>query len=105
MLVKIDIKSQGNFLFEIKEGMVPVFSFNLTSMGFTRSITTQKYGIHNFCFKNQGSARARIGFQIVLGSKANDYSSPADNDELLAALENQGKIAEEFIQDIVLENT
>lgn len=80
------MKSQGNFVFDIKEGMVPIFSFNLTAMAFTRSITTQKYGIHNFCFRNVGSNKARIAFQISIGSRANDYGSAAGSDDLLSAL-------------------
>lgn len=84
--------------------MLPVLVLNLNRIAFTRSLTTQRYGIHNFCFLNQGP-KARIGFQISIGHQANDFGSPVANDDLVGALLNQGRIAEEFIGEIVRENS
>ena len=95
-MVQIDIKSEGNFTFEFKEGMLPVSVFNLTPIAFTKSVTTQRYGIHFFCFLNTGRT-AKIAFQISIGHRAKDYGSPVGGDDLVGALSNQGRIAEEFI--------
>ncbi len=62
-------------------------------MGFTRSLTTQRYGIHQFCFSNTGEHRSSIALQIAIGSQANDYGSAVGGDDLIQSLVNQGKIA------------
>ena len=74
-------------------------------MGFTKSVTTQRYGTHRFCFINRDSIAHKISMQIVAGKQANDYGSAVDGEDLIGALQNQAKIAQEFIQDIVKENT
>lgn len=103
-LVKVDLKTRGNFLFEFKEGLMPILSAELNSTGLTRSMTTQRFGLHNFCFTNRGY-KSSIAFQISIGTKANDFGSAVDGDDLVKGLRNQARIAEEFIGDIVRENT
>lgn len=78
--------------------MIPIVSMKLERMGFTKSLTTQKYGIHHFCFFNSGSQTSTIALQISIGSRAGDYGSAVGGDDLVQALVNQGKIAEEFIE-------
>ncbi len=85
--------------------MLPILTENIVNMGFTKSFTTQRYGSHNFCFLNQESASSKIGLQIAVGKHANDYGSAVGGDDLIGALGNQAKVAEEFIQDIVKENS
>ena len=98
------MKTQGNFTFEFKEGMIPVQTVQIIQGAYTRSMTTQRYGIHYFCFHNLGSTTS-LAFQITIGHRAKDYGSPIGGDDLLGALNNQGRIAEEFIGEIVKENT
>lgn len=74
--------------------MIPVFTTNLDRSGLTKSITTQRYGIHHFCFLNLGERTSKVALQISIGSRANDYGSLQGGDELVQALVNQGKIAE-----------
>lgn len=63
-------------------------------MAFTRSITTQRYGIHHFCFYNHGTQKSKIAVQISIGSQANDYGSVSlSGDNLIGSLVNQGRIA------------
>ena len=76
--------------------MLPVASYKIFHSAWTKSITTQRYGIHYFCFLNSGK-KAKIAFQISIGHRANDYGSPVGGDDLIGALANQGRIAEEFI--------
>ena len=80
--------------------MIPAVSSQVVPKAFTKSITTQRYGVHNFCFHNLGS-KSSLAFQISIGHKANDYGSPVGADDFLATLSNQGRIAEEFIGEIV----
>jgi|688.fasta_scaffold1125294_1 hypothetical protein len=70
-------------------------------MGYTKSITTQRYGTHHFCFLNQGISSSKISLQIAIGKHANDFGSAVGGDDLVGALSNQAKVAQEFIQDIV----
>ena len=83
---------------------MPIMMAELNGTGITRTITSQRYGLHNFCFTNRGS-KSTIAFQINIGSRANDYGSPVGGDDLVKGLQNQARIAEEFIGDIVRENT
>ena len=68
-------------------------SVELNGTGITRSMTSQRYGLHNFCFTNRGS-KSTIAFQISIGNKANDYGSPVGGDDLVKGLQNQARIAE-----------
>lgn len=92
-LIKIDLKASGDFQFTFKEGMIPSARVEVNRIAFTKSFTTQKYGIHHFCFQNLGE-RASIAFQVTIGHRAKDYGSTAGGDELLGSLRNQGSIAE-----------
>lgn len=84
---------------------MPVFSQSIVNMGFTKSLTTQKYGTHYFCFYNNGGNHNKVSLQIAIGKHANDYGSAVGGDDLIGALQNQAKIAQQFIQDIVKENS
>ena len=65
--------------------MLPVASHNISRIAWTKSITTQRYGIHYFCFINNGP-KARVAFQISIGHKAKDFGSPLGGNDLLGAL-------------------
>lgn len=78
-----------------------VFAQPVGPEGFSRSITTQKYGTHSFCFVNRGEQPSRVRIQIAVGKHANDYGSSVGSEDLVGSLQNQARIAEEFIQDIV----
>ena len=99
------MKTQGSFQFDFKEGMMTVFTQDIENMGFTKSLTTQRYGSHHFCFFNKGLQKSKIGLQIAIGKHANDYGSAVGGDDLIGALGNQARIAQEFVNDIVKENT
>ena len=43
--------------------------------------------------------------QIAVGKHANDFGSHLDGDDMIGALRSQSTIAQDFIQDIVKENT
>lgn len=60
--------------------MIPIISQEIVNMGFTRSLTTQKYGTHHFCFLNRGDLSNKISVQISIGKHANDYGSAAGGD-------------------------
>lgn len=89
------------FKFSFLEGNLAVVTMDLNRMGFTKSLTTQRYGLHKFCFYNGGDSKQTVALQISIGSQANDFGSLAESDELMGALVNQGRIAEEFIQELV----
>lgn len=74
--------------------MLPIISEHIKSMGFTRSITTQKFGTHHFCFINNDNFKSKVSFQVVVGKHANDYGSPVGTDNLIDGLGNQARIAE-----------
>jgi len=74
--------------------MLPVFGVSLESIKYSRSLTTQKYGTHYFCFINKDQTKAKVTFQIAIGKHANDYGSAVDGDDLIGALSNQARIAE-----------
>lgn len=65
--------------------MLPVATYNINHIAWTKSVTTQRYGIHHFCFINTGM-KSKIAFQISIGHRANDYGSPIGSDDLLGAL-------------------
>jgi hypothetical protein len=74
--------------------MMPVLSEQIANMGFTKSVTTQRYGTHHFCFLNQGRSANKISMQIAIGKHANDFGSAVGGDDLIGALANQAKIAQ-----------
>lgn len=74
--------------------MMTVFAQGIENMGFTKSLTTQRYGSHHFCFFNRGAQKSKIGLQIAIGKHANDYGSAVGGDDLIGALGNQARIAQ-----------
>jgi hypothetical protein len=62
-------------------------------MGYTKSVTTQRYGTHHFCFLNQGRTPSKISMQIAIGKHANDFGSAVGGEDLIGSLANQAKIA------------
>ena len=74
--------------------MLPILHENIVNMGFTKSVTTQRYGTHYFCFMNQEEDASKISMQIAVGKHANDYGSAVGGDDLIGALGNQAKVAQ-----------
>lgn len=74
--------------------MLPVLNERIANMGYTKSVTTQKYGTHHFCFLNTGRVSDKISMQIAVGKHANDFGSAVGGDDLIGALSNQAKIAQ-----------
>lgn len=73
---------------------MPVFNEHIFNMGYTKSITTQRYGTHYFCFLNKDAYPSKISLQIAAGKHANDYGSAVGGDDLIGALGNQARIAQ-----------
>jgi hypothetical protein len=71
----------------------------------TESWTSQRYGIFRYCFKNYQSSTAYLSYEYAVGQRAKDFTSSYDGDDYLKSLENQARIAENFIQDIEKENS
>ena len=92
-LVKIDLKVQGEVIFEFKEGTTPSISQSLNNIGFTRSVTTQRYGNHYFCLLNPSSAPSTASIQLAIGKHARDFGSSHDNSDMVGALKSQARIA------------
>jgi hypothetical protein len=74
--------------------MMPIISEPIINMGYTKSVTTQRYGTHHFCFLNRATDKTKINMQIAVGKHANDYGSAVGGDDLIGALSNQARIAQ-----------
>jgi hypothetical protein len=74
--------------------MMPILNDPINNMGYTKSVTTQRYGTHHFCFLNKGRSSEKVSMQIAIGKHANDYGSAVGGDDLIGALANQAKIAQ-----------
>jgi len=85
-------------MFQFKEGMVERASYVIDNNQMTKSVTTQTYGTHYFCFTNKGAYNSKVTMRISIGRRANDYGSLRDNKDFIGSLKNQADIAEDFIQ-------
>lgn len=55
--------------------MTPLAHFDINSGAFLKSITTQRYGTHYFCFLNNADYSTKVSMQIAIGKRAKDYGS------------------------------